>query len=182
MRTAERETDVTRADEEFRGFAHARFKPMVRAAVLLGCSSVEAEDAAQDALVRCYVAWRRVSAADDPGAYAYRVLVNGIHRGRRRRWRGELPHAVLPEDTPEADPGDDVSLGVTVRAALARLPAGQRDVVVLRYLADLSEAATAEALHVSKGTVKSRASRALTALSHDPALAGITTPRTQEDR
>jgi DNA-directed RNA polymerase specialized sigma24 family protein len=105
---------VTRVDDEFRRFALARFKQMVRAAVLLGCSPVEAEDAAQDALVRCFVAWRRVSTADDPGAYAYRVLVNGIRRGRRRRWRGELPHAVLPEGTPEADPGDGVSLGLTV--------------------------------------------------------------------
>jgi RNA polymerase sigma-70 factor (sigma-E family) len=170
---------MTRADDEFRRFAHARFKPMVRAAVLLGCSPVEAEDAAQDALVRCFVAWRRVSTADDPGAYAYRVLVNGIRRGRRRRWRGELPHAVLPEGPPEADPGDGVSLGLTVRAALARLPAGQRDVVVLRYFADLSETATSQALHVSKGTVKSRASRALAALSHDPALASLAAPRTQ---
>jgi RNA polymerase sigma-70 factor (sigma-E family) len=173
---------VAGADEEFRAFAHARFKPMVRAAVLLGCTPVEAEDAAQDALVRCFVAWRRVTAADNPSAYAYRILVNGIHRGRRRRWRGELPHAVLPETTSGADPGDTLSLGLTVRAALARLPEAQRTVVVLRYFADLSEAATAEALHISKGTVKSRASRAIAALSHDPALAGIAGPRPQEDR
>jgi RNA polymerase sigma-70 factor (sigma-E family) len=173
---------VAGADEEFRAFAQARFKPMVRAAVLLGCTPVEAEDAAQDALVRCFVAWRRVDAADNPGAYAYRILVNGINRGRRRRWRGELPHAVLPDSSPEADPGDAVSLSLTVQAALGRLPEAQRTVVVLRYFADLSEAATADALHVSKGTVKSRASRAIAALSHDPALAGITGPRPQEDR
>ena len=173
---------MTRADEEFRSFAHARFTTLVRAAVLLGCSPVEAEDAAQDALLRCYVAWCRVSAADEPGAYAYRVLVNGIRRSRRRRWNGEVPTAVLPERLPETDPGDDVSVGMTVRAALARLPAGQRDVVVLRYFADLSVEATSAALRLSRGTVKSRASRALAALSHDPALADVVTRRPQEDR
>lgn len=173
---------MSRADEEFRSFAHARFKSLVRAAVLLGCSPVEAEDAAQDALLRCYVAWRRVSAADEPGAYAYRVLVNGVRRGRRRRWHGEVPTEVLPERLHETDPGDGVSVGMTVRAALARLPAGQRDVVVLRYFADLSVEATATALRLSRGTVKSRASRALVALSHDPALADVVARGTQEDR
>jgi DNA-directed RNA polymerase specialized sigma24 family protein len=41
--------------------------------------------------------WRRVSRADRPDAYVYRILVNAFHDSRTRRWRGELPTADLPE-------------------------------------------------------------------------------------
>ena len=49
-------------------------------------------------------------------------------------------------------------------AHLARLPRRQREVVVLRYLADLPEATVAAALGCSTGTVKQHASRGLCAL------------------
>ena len=51
---------------------------------------------------------------------------------------------------------------------------GQRQVVVLRYYAQLSERETAEALGVPNGTVKSRLARALDALAADPGLAALT--------
>lgn len=54
--------------------------------------------------------------------------------------------------------------------AIARLPARQRAMVVLRYYEDMSEAQTAEALGVSVGTVKSAVSRALSKLREDPEL------------
>jgi RNA polymerase sigma-70 factor (sigma-E family) len=159
--------------EEQREFVAARFGPLVRAAAMLGCAPADAEDAAQDALVRCIAAWPAVRAADDPEAYAYRVLVNGIARGRRRRWRGEVPHAEPPETAGRDDPLDRVAVGSVVRAALAGLSVEHRQVVVLRFFADLSEHRTAAVLGVPPGTVKSRTARALARLAADPALAGL---------
>ena len=51
--------------------------------------------------------------------------------------------------------------------ALGRLPRRQREVLTLRYYADLSEAQIADALGISAGSVKAHASRGLTALRHD---------------
>jgi RNA polymerase sigma-70 factor (sigma-E family) len=169
-------------DEDYLGFVAARYRTLVRAAVLVGCRPQDAEDAVQDALVRCYAAWPRVSAADDRDAYVYRLLVNGIFRGWRRRWRGETPFSELPEP----DPADDVATGVSlthpVRVALARLGRDQREVLVLRYFADLSEAQIARVLGIAPGTVKSRAARAISALARDDSLRHLLATLPEEDR
>ena len=169
-------------DDDYVAFVDARYARLVRAAVLLGCGRAEAEDAVQDALLRCYGAWARVSAADDRDAYVYRVLVNGIARARRRRWRGEVPHGDVPEPPPTGDPAADVSLGQSVRASLDRLAVEQRQVLVLRYFADLSEAQIATVLGIAPGTVKSRASRAIAVLAEDPSLTALVTRTPEEDR
>jgi RNA polymerase sigma-70 factor (sigma-E family) len=173
---------VTRDDEEYRSFVVARYRTLVRAAVLLGCSPHDAEDAAQEALVRCYVAWARVRAADDPEAYVYRVLVNGVRRARRRRWWGEIPSEVLPESPAQDDVAAAVVVSHPLRRSLARLPLRQRQVLVLRYYADLSEHQIADALGIAPGTVKSRASRAIAALSHDESLGEVLFTPHEEDR
>jgi RNA polymerase sigma-70 factor (sigma-E family) len=140
---------------------------LVRSAVLLGNSVHDAEDLTHTALTRCLNDWHRVSAAERPTAYAYRVLVNVWKDARSRRWTGEVPTETLLESS--HDP--DWDTGLIVRAALRELPREQREVLVLRYYADLSERDTAAALGVRPGTVKSRASRALETLSRDPQLA-----------
>jgi RNA polymerase sigma-70 factor (sigma-E family) len=175
------EVSVQPRDEEYLSFVAARYRSLVRAAVLFGCRRQDAEDAVQDALVTCYVRWPRVSAADDPDAYVYRVLVNGISRGWRRKWRGETP----VREVPEPDPSDDVAVGVSlshaVRAALGRLGRDQREVLVLRYFADLSEAQIATVLGIAQGTVKSRAARAIAALSADGSLSELVATRHEEE-
>jgi RNA polymerase sigma-70 factor (sigma-E family) len=173
---------VQHADDDYLGFVVARYPTLVRAAVLFGCRRQDAEDAVQDALVRCYAAWPRVSAAHDRDAYVYRVLVNGISRGWRRKWRGETPFPELPEPDPVEDVAVGVSLGRTVQVALARLGREQRQVLVLRYFADLTEAQIATVLGIAPGTVKSRAARAIAALSEDESLTGLLAPRNEEDR
>jgi RNA polymerase sigma-70 factor (sigma-E family) len=174
---------VRRDDEDYQGFVIARYRTLVRAAVLLGCSRQDAEDAVQDALIKCYRAWPRVSAVDDPDAYVYRVLVNGISRGWRRKWRGEAPFRELPEPPPAGDPADALSMSQTVRAALERLGLKQRQVLVLRYFLDLTETQIADILGIAQGTVKSRASRAIAALSQDASLTELlsTHPRRTDD-
>ena len=167
--------------DDYRAFVDARYARLVRAAVLFGCREQDAEDAVQDALVRCYASWGRVRAADDRDAYVYRVLVNGITRGWRRRWRGEIPYQELPEPTPSGDPATEVSLSHSIRASLQRLGPEQRQVLVLRYFADLTEAQIATVLGVPPGTVKSRASRAIAALSEDASVRDLIA-RTHEEK
>jgi len=93
---------------------------------------------------------------------------------RRRKWRGEIPVERLPEP-PTVDSQYEVELRHVMRAALARLPGRQRAVLMLRFHGDFTEVATAEALGLSVGTVKSYTARALATLRADPRLRGIVT-------
>jgi len=160
---------------DFTEYVAARRPRLVRTAVLLGCPEADAEDVVQTALARCLRSWRRVSRADSPDAYVNRVLVNTLRDARARRWNGELPSDSLPEHAAEASHED----GLVVRRALASLSTEHREVLVLRYFADLSERQAADALGIPAGTVKSRTARAIAALSaHDDiaALAGERRP------
>lgn len=155
--------------DEFGEYVAARWPRLVRAAVLLGCTPHEAEDVVQSALTRCLVKWSRVSRADDRDAYVHRIVVNTFIDHRRRMWRHELPTEHLP-DRSEADGSLAVIDQIGVDRALAGLAEDQRIAVVLRYYLDLGEAQMAAVLGVAPGTVKSRLSRALTALGADPNL------------
>jgi RNA polymerase sigma-70 factor (sigma-E family) len=168
--------------DDYSRFVVARYAHLVRAAVLFGCCRQDAEDAVQETLIRCYSSWGRVSAAHDRDAYVYRVLINGIARGWRRKWRGEIPYTDMPEPPPTDDLATDVSLSHIIRASLERLGPEQRQVVVLRYFADLTEAQIASVLGIARGTVKSRASRALAVLSEDESLSDLITKTHEEDR
>ena len=96
---------------------------------------------------------------------------------RRPRESALADGADLPGATDEL--AERVGQRCCVIQALAELPAGQRQVVVLRFLADLSVAETAQVLGISTGTVKSYTSRALSALrvALDDTAAGTTAHR-----
>lgn len=147
-------------DDDFTAFAAARWPRLLRSAVFLGCSAAEAEDLAQSTLLRCYLAWPKVERAANRDAYVSTVLVNGFRESRRRRWWGERPTETLPEAV-APDHGHEVTETDAVRRALTALTPSQREVVVLRYYAALSERETADALGIPPGTVKSRLSAAL---------------------
>lgn len=152
-----------RHDEDFSAYVVARWPSLVRSLVLLGCGAHEAEDIAQSALERCYLAWERVRHADDVDAYVFRTVLNVWAKSRSRRWWGERPTEVLP-DPPRTTPdalAEDVALRVVLERILADLTPEQRSVLVLRFVADLTEQQTADVLGVALGTVKSRVSRAL---------------------
>jgi len=158
----------------FEEYVASRWTRLVRSAVLMGSDPHAAEDLVQTALAKCFLSWDRVTRAVDPDAYVHRVLINALVDSRRRRWWGERPTLTMPE-TELADASDGVADGDALRAALRRLPASQRQVLVLRYYADLTEAQVAAALGVAVGTVKSRASRALQTLEADSSLRELTT-------
>jgi RNA polymerase sigma-70 factor (sigma-E family) len=150
-----------RDDADFAAYMAARWPFLVRSLVLIGCPRHEAEDVAQTGLARCYAVWERVRRADDVDAYVYRAVLNCWHKSRKRRWWGEVPTEVLPESPPVEDPTDAVLLRYALEGQLRQLSPEHREVLVLRFVADLTEPQVAEVLDVPVGTVKSRVARAL---------------------
>ena len=146
---------------EFEAFVAARSDALVRTAFLMCGDWHQAQDALQIALTKLYVAWRRIERRDSVEAYARRVLVRCVIDERRRGWRRERPTDNLPDHAAPDCRSDDRDVMLD---ALRVLPNDQRVVLVLRYWEDLSIAETARMLDLSTGTVKSRASRGLTAL------------------
>ncbi|MFT4265419.1 MAG: SigE family RNA polymerase sigma factor [Nocardioides sp.] len=155
----------------YSAFVDANWRSMVRAAVFLGARPADAEDVAQAALIRCYAGWAKVTGADNRDAYVYRMLLNCLRDQQRTAWwrlrapapaEHHLDHAVSVGDASER-----VGLADAVHRALGGLSSAQRDVVVLRYFVQLTEAQTAATLGISPGTVKSRLSRSLARLSAD---------------
>lgn len=147
---------------DFEEFVTARGPRLLRAAWLLTGDAHLAEDLLQTVLAKLWPKWPRL-ADQHPEAYARKALVNTYSSWWQRRWRGEVPHDVLP-DALTADMFAAVDLEHSLAAALRMLPPRQRSVVVLRYFEDLSVEETAEVLGCRPGTVKSQASKALHAL------------------
>lgn len=145
---------------------HAHRLGMVRLAVLLVDDLATAEDVVQDAFTALY---RRhgehITEVDNALGYLRTAVVNTSRSvlRRRRTVRAWTPPAAA--DVPSAEA--HVVLGEAHRevlAALGRLSPRRRQVLVLRYWADLSEAEIAATLGISRGAVKSNASRGLDAL------------------
>lgn len=153
-------------EQAFADFASGRWLRLARSAVLLGASHHEAEDLAQAVLMKCYLSWSRVSAAAHPDAYVMKMLVNEFRSSRRRRWWQERPTTALP-DVVGPDATDGIDGADAVARALDGLARGQREAVVLRYYAHLTDRQIADALGVAEGTVKSRLSRAHAQLASD---------------
>jgi RNA polymerase sigma-70 factor (sigma-E family) len=135
-----------RFDDEFRDLAALAYRVAYR---IIGDRST-AEDIAQESLARAYVRWSRIS--DYRQAWVARVAGNlAIDHLRRRR----------PPLPPSVDSDAEVLLieRLDLQRALVALPKRQRDAVVLRYVADLSEADVARLLGCAPGTVKSHLNR-----------------------
>ncbi|MFD8483648.1 SigE family RNA polymerase sigma factor [Kitasatospora sp. NPDC059673] len=161
-------TTTTGADggpPEFRDFAAARSRHLVRTAYLLtGGDAHLAEDLAQEALGKLYGSWRRVSRMANPAGYARTVLVNTFLSHRRRRSSREHVTDTFAESATPAMPAADPALRVTLLQALAELPQQDRAVLILRYWEDLGVEETATALRLTPSAVRSRAARALSRL------------------
>jgi RNA polymerase sigma-70 factor (sigma-E family) len=150
------------SDQEFQDFMRGRWPGMVRLAYTLTGDQGHAEDITQAAFTKAYASWGRVSRAGDPDAYVRAIVIHeNSKRFRKHRVQEDL-RAAVPELGTGADEG--VADRTVLRQALDLLGPRQRAVIVLRFWLDLSEAATAQALGCSVGTVKSQASRALATL------------------
>ena len=152
------------ADEDvFRGFVAARSAALLRSAYLLVGDRDRAEDLLQTALVKTYLAWSRIRDVGAVEGYVRRTMVTTATSW----WRGRRYREFPVEQLPDLDGPDDVATRVERDAMwqhLQALPAKQRAVLVLRFYEGMSEAEIADTLGISRGTVKSHASRALAAL------------------
>jgi RNA polymerase sigma-70 factor (ECF subfamily) len=119
----------------------------------------EAEEAAAEALARAHASWGRVGGLPWRDAWVLRVTANVAVDICRRRQR-PMPARSLAA----TDEGEVVALRLALSAALATLPRRQREVIALRYLADLTESEVAACLHVSLGSVKRHGYRGMAAL------------------
>jgi RNA polymerase sigma-70 factor (sigma-E family) len=139
---------------------------LVRLALMLVGDQPTAEDAVQDAFVSLCQGWDRLRDPANVLAYLRAAVVyrcRSVQRGRNRARLLQVPHEppVWSAETAVVD-GEDRRRLLT---AVASLPPRQREVLALKYYADLAEAQIADVLHVSRGTVSSTASRALATLA-----------------
>ncbi len=98
---------ISSGGEDFGAFAETRWPGLVRLAFGLTGDRWAAEDIAQATLARAYVAWRRVSRADDPDAYLRRILINTskrrFHRHRVTEQSGDPPDTAVPGPADQVD-------------------------------------------------------------------------------
>jgi RNA polymerase sigma-70 factor (sigma-E family) len=149
-------------DAEFRDFLASQYDRLCWLRLLLTGSRAEAEELAQEALVRTWWRWKLVRRPEDPASYARKVLVNR-RRSLLRRAAVEARSLARPRAEELVVPAGDERALVLWQAVQA-LPARQRAVLVLRFREDLTEVEVARLLGLPLGTVKSLGHRALARL------------------
>ena len=147
--------------DEFKAFFEAEFRPLRRLGYLLTGDWIEAEDLAQEAMVRTYRAWSRIRERERPGAYARSVLVNRRRSMLRRSMVVQKHAEMLRSEEYRPDFGEE---GMVLWDAIGSLPRRQRAALILRFYEDLPEAEIAQILDAPVGTVKSLVHRGLAKL------------------
>jgi RNA polymerase sigma-70 factor (ECF subfamily) len=127
---------------------------MVRALTMITHDVETAREVTAEAFTRAYERWSRVSRMASPTGWVYRVAVNETRRRARRR---DLERRLLRREP--APRVADTTTDPALWEAVAALPDRQREVIVLRYVADLREREVADVLGITEGA----ASAALTA-------------------
>ena len=134
------------------------YRALVRLAALLVRDTPTAEEVVQDSFVAMHGGWQRLRDAEKALAYLRQAVVNRSRSVLRHRTVVDKNLQKAPPDMPSAEHG---ALVLLERSAVV---AAQREAIVLRYYADLSEAEIATAMGISRGAVKSHTARGMTAL------------------
>ena len=150
------------ADDGFAAFYAGSYRRLLGQLFAVTGDLAEAENALQEAYARAFARWSRVGDYDLPEAWVRRVAINlaaMAERSLRRQARALLrlgPPPLVPELSPDL---------LDLRDALAALPLGQRQVIVLHHLVGLPVEEVARELRLAPGTVKSRLARGRVAMA-----------------
>ena len=138
---------------------------LLRLAMLLVDDQQSAEDVVQDAFAGFYRSYAQIIDPAKALTYLRSAVLNNARSALRRR---RTARAYVPPHQVNARSAESLAMldleHAAVVLALRKLPSRQREILVLRYYEDLSEAEIADLTGLAGGTVKSTASRALTAL------------------
>jgi RNA polymerase sigma-70 factor (sigma-E family) len=147
----------------FSAYARSATPRLRRHALMLCGDTHEADDLVQDTLAAAYQRWPALTVTAGVDAYLRTALTWMFLSSRRRlRCQREILCALPPDQ--RQDNHELAELRVVLQARLARLPPGQRMIIVLRFWEDLSIGQTASALGISPGTVASQSHKALATL------------------
>ncbi len=147
--------------QPFEEFFLAEHERLFQALYLLTGDRHEADDLAQEALLRAYERWDRVASMDSPTGYVYRTALN-LHRSRRRALvvRARRIFATVPAE----DLSGPVSTSQDVRRALVQLPRGQREALILVEWLGLESEEAGRVLGIDASSVRGRLHRARSSL------------------
>ncbi|MEU2240515.1 SigE family RNA polymerase sigma factor [Streptomyces sp. NPDC018338] len=154
-------TTVDHLTETYR----AHYRSLLGLAALLLDDTASCEDVVQEAFIRVHSARKRVREPEKTLAYLRQTVVNLSRSALRRRILGlKLLSKPMP-DMASAEEGayDQLERDDLIKA-MKGLQRRQREVLVLRYFADMTEAQVAETLGISLGSVKAYGSRGIAAL------------------
>ena len=141
------------------------YRSLVRLATLLVHDIATAEEVVQDSFVALHAGLHRLRDSEKTLSYLRAAVVNRSRSVLRHRVVVDRNAPKPPPDMPSAEHGALALIErSSVVAALRSLPERQREVVVLRFYGDLSEAQIAHAMGITRGAVKSHTSRAMSAL------------------
>jgi RNA polymerase sigma factor (sigma-70 family) len=169
--TAEPESGAARS---FERFFQDEFERLGRALYLVTGDPVEAEDVAQEAMVRLFERWDRVSGAGSEVGYLYRTALN-LHRSRLRRASVRLRRR--PAEATKADPLSVAEDRDELGRLLADLPDGQREALVFVVWLGMTDDEAGSVLGIEPVSVRVRVSRAKAALR----AAGRSDPGEEDD-
>jgi RNA polymerase sigma-70 factor (ECF subfamily) len=142
---------------QFQEFFEAEYERLGRALYVLTGSVSEADELAQEAMVKVYERWHRVSGMDSPAGYLYRTAMN-LYRSRLRQIKSRASKHIAPD--PEPDGFEAVEDRDQLRRLIATLPDGERQALALVEVLGLSTEEAGEVLNVEAVSVRVRLSRA----------------------
>lgn len=154
-------TTVDHLTETYR----AHYRSLLGLAALLLDDTASCEDVVQEAFIRVHSARSRVRDPEKTLAYLRQTVVNLSRSALRRRIIGlKLLSKPMPDMASAEEGAYEILERDQLKAAMRLLQRRQREVLVLRYFADMTEAQVAETLGISLGSVKAYGSRGIAAL------------------
>jgi RNA polymerase sigma-70 factor (sigma-E family) len=163
MDTRAHQASHAAAERHVTALYQAHALSLARLALLMLGDSAAAQDVVQDAFFGLYRRWDKLASAEAAPAYLRASVLNGCRTLLKQRSRPSLHAVAEPLESAEATLLHTEEQRALL-AAIRRLPARQREALVLRYYLDMTEEQAARAMGVSRGTVKSATSRAVAAV------------------